>query len=46
MAVILWDYQGMIMINYLEQGSAINGAYHADELKRLRQEIARKSEEN
>ena len=33
------------MINYLEQGSTINGAY-AGELKRLHQEIARKSEEN
>ena len=32
----------MIIINYLEQGSTISGAYYARELRRLRQEIARK----
>jgi hypothetical protein len=30
------------MIDYLEQGRAIKGTYYADELGRLRQEIARK----
>ena len=30
------------MIDYLEQGSTINGAYYAGELRRIRQEIARK----
>ena len=30
------------MIDYLEQGSTINGAYYAGELWRIRQEIARK----
>jgi hypothetical protein len=30
------------MIDYLEQGHAINGIYNAVELRRLRQEIARK----
>ena len=30
------------MIDYLEQGCTINGAYYAAELRRLRQEIARK----
>ena len=29
------------MIDYLEQGCTINGAYYAAELRRLRQEIAR-----
>ena len=28
------------MIDYLEQGCTINGAYYAGELRRLRQEIA------
>ena len=42
MASICWDSQGVIMIDYLEQGCTINGAYYAGELKRLRQEIARK----
>ena len=37
MASIFWDSQGVIMIDYLEQSSTINGAYHADELRRLRQ---------
>ena len=30
------------MIDYLQQGRTINGAYYAAELRRLRQEIARK----
>ena len=30
------------MIDYLEQGRMINGAYYAAELRRLHQEIARK----
>ena len=32
----------MIMIDYLELGRTINGAYYAGELRRLRQEITRK----
>ena len=42
MASIFWDSQEAIMIDYLEQGRTINGAYYAGELRRLRQEIARK----
>ena len=42
MASIFWDSKGVIMIDYLEQGHTINGAYYAGELRRLRQEIARK----
>ena len=42
MASIFWDSQGIIMIDYLQQGRTINGAYYADELRRLRQEIVRK----
>ena len=34
--------QGVIMIDYLEQARTINGAYYTGELRRLRQEIARK----
>ena len=30
------------MIDYLEQGRTINGAYYAEELRRLLKEIARK----
>ena len=41
-ASAFWDSQGVIMIDYLEQGRTINGAYYAAELRRLRQEIARK----
>ena len=36
------DSQGVTMIDYLEQGRTINGAYYAGKLRRLRQEIARK----
>ena len=42
MASVFWDGQGVIMIDYFEQGRTINGAYYAAELRRLRQEIARK----
>ena len=42
MASIFGDSQGVIMIDYLEQGCMTNGAYHAGELRWLRQEIARK----
>ena len=42
MASVFWDSQGVIMIDYLEQGRTINGAYYAAEQRRLRQEIARK----
>ena len=30
------------MIDYLEQGPTINGAYYAGEMRQLHQEIARK----
>ena len=42
MASILLDSQWVIMIDYLEQGRTINGAYYAGELRWPRQEIARK----
>ena len=42
MTSIFSDSQGVIMIDYLEQGRAINGAYYAGELRWLRQEISRK----
>ena len=42
MASIFWDSEGVIMIYVLEQGRTINGAYYADVLRRLNQEIARK----
>ena len=42
MASIFGDSQGVILNDYLEQGRTINGAYYAGELRRLRQEIARK----
>ena len=42
MALIVWDSQGVIMIDYLEQGRTINGAYNTGKLRRLHQEIAGK----
>jgi hypothetical protein len=42
MASIFLENKGIIMIDYLEQGRTLNGSYYADELRRLRQEIARK----
>ena len=42
MTSIFWDSHGVMMIDYLEQGSMINGAYYAGELRWLRHEAARK----
>ena len=42
MASIFWDSQGVIMIDYLEQGYTINIAYYACELRQLHQEIAKR----
>ena len=42
MALIFWEIQGTIMIEYIEQGRMINGAYYIAKLRRLRQAIARK----
>ena len=44
-ASIFLDNQGERMVDYLEEGRTINGAYYADELGRLRQEIVRKRRE-
>ena len=46
MASIFWDSQEVIMIDYLEQGRMINSAYYAGKLRWLRQEIAKKGQEN
>ena len=45
MASTFWDSQEVIMIDYIEQGRSINGAYYVGELRRLRQEIAGKRRE-
>ena len=42
MASIFWDDQGVIMVDYLEEGHKINGAYYAEELRQLHQKIVRK----
>ena len=42
MVSIVWDSQGVVMMYYLEQSSMINGAYYAEELRRLREEIVKK----
>ena len=42
MASIFLDSQELIMIDYLEQGRTLNGAYYAGELRWLQQDIARK----
>ena len=42
MASFFWDSQGVIIIDYIEQGCTINGAYYEGKLKGLGKEIARK----
>ena len=44
MASNFWDSQGFIMVDYLEEGPTIKGAYYAD--GRLRQEIIKKRRGN
>ena len=42
MASIFWDSQGVIMIDYLEQGHTISSAYYVGELRQLHKEISGK----
>ena len=42
MAAIVWASHGVIIINNLEQGRMINGAYNAGKLRQLHPEIAKK----
>ena len=42
MISVLWDSQCVIMVDYLEEGRAINGAYYVEKLRWLRQEIVKK----
>ena len=42
MASFFWDSQAVIMLDYLEESHKLNSAYHAEDLRRLRQEIAKK----
>ena len=39
MALIFWDSQGIIRVDYLAKGCTIKGVYYADELRLLCQEI-------
>jgi hypothetical protein len=41
-SIFFLDSQGIVMVDYLKQCRAMNGTYYANELRRLRQEIARK----
>ena len=41
-ASIFWDSQGVIMVDYLEESHMINGAYYAEKLRWLHQEIIKK----
>ena len=42
MASIFWDSHGVIMVDYLEGGRTIKGAYYSAELRQLRQKIVKK----
>ena len=41
-ASIFWNSQGVIMVDYREDGRTINGACFADDLRRLRETIVKK----
>ena len=42
MAHIFWDSQGIIMVDYLDEGHTINDAFNGEELRLLHQEIVKK----
>ena len=42
MASVFWDAHGVIFIDYLEKGRTITGAYYAELLDRLVDEIMKK----
>ena len=39
MASVLWDADGILMIDYLQKGKTINGAYYSSLLKQLKERI-------
>ena len=41
-ASMFWDSRGVTMLDDLEKGRIINGAYYAEELRRLHKEIVNK----
>ena len=45
-ASIFWGSQGVIMVDYLEEGCTINGAYYAEELRLLCQQMVKKRRGN
>lgn len=42
MASVFWDAEGVLMVDYLQIGSTINGQYYASELRQLREQIKKK----
>lgn len=42
MASVFWDSQGVILIEYLQQGQTVTGQYYSGQLRRLREAIKEK----
>ena len=42
MATVFWDSHGVILINYIQKGKTITGAYYASLLDKLNPELAEK----
>ena len=42
MATVFWDSHGVILIEYLQKGKTVSGAYNASLLDKLKKEIAEK----
>ena len=42
MATVFWDSHGVILIDYLQKGKSITGAYYASLLDKLKAELAEK----
>lgn len=42
MVTVFWDYEGPIMVDFLDRGETINAEYYSDELRRLKPQIVSK----
>ena len=42
MALVFWDSEGILIIDYLEWGKAVTGAYYAELIRKLCEEIKEK----
>ena len=42
MASVLWDQEGVVLVNFLEDQKTVTGFYYAEVLRKFRTELAKK----